>query len=212
MGSRIMHVIIAYKIAEQLSLEDRASFLLGSVAPDAVTTKNESHFFAGAGPDGSRNVDYKGFLYKYSLLAENSYILGYFTHLVADDLWLKGFYLSWLRNRMEANQGFYNLYHQDFRLLNGQLLAYYGLTEELRASLKITSSLIDLPEVAANDVKALLPHVLGDMEYDEHVLHEKLNVFTLQQIIGYIETSIELGVLNLKQAALQYPISVNKKL
>jgi hypothetical protein len=42
-GSRIMHVIIANKIANRLSIEDRTHFLLGSIAPDAVTTKNESH-------------------------------------------------------------------------------------------------------------------------------------------------------------------------
>mgnify|MGYP005840785839 CR=1 FL=1 len=36
MGSRIMHSIIGYKIAEALSIEDKTSFLLGSVAPDAV--------------------------------------------------------------------------------------------------------------------------------------------------------------------------------
>ena len=38
MGSRIMHLIIANRIAECLSIEDRTPFLLGSIAPDAVIT------------------------------------------------------------------------------------------------------------------------------------------------------------------------------
>ena len=47
MGSRIMHLIITNRIAECLSIEDRTAFLLGGIAPDAVTTKDSSHFFSG---------------------------------------------------------------------------------------------------------------------------------------------------------------------
>jgi hypothetical protein len=30
------------------------------------------------------------------------------------------------------------------------------------------------------------------------VINEKLNVFTFNQIVGYIETSVDMGLLNLK--------------
>ncbi|WP_166541776.1 zinc dependent phospholipase C family protein [Paenibacillus lutrae] len=119
MGSRIMHLIIANTIAESLSIENRTSLLLGSIAPDAVSTKNESHFFKGEAQDYSRRVDYKGFLQKYNSQVESHFIWGYYTHLIADDIWLKGFYLPWLKNRMEAKKEWYHLYHNDFRLLNG---------------------------------------------------------------------------------------------
>lgn len=204
MGSRIMHLIIANKIAERMSLEHKTLFLLGSVAPDAVSTKNESHFFKGETQDYSRSVDYKGFLQKYSSQAENPFILGYFTHLIADDIWLKGFYLCWLRNRMEANKGYYNRYHNDFRLLNGKLLEYYGYKEELRKSIYSSPAIMDLQEVNSKDVEAFIPDVLGDMEYDEEVIDEKLHVFTFDQIVGYIETSVESGLTFLKQAAVLY--------
>ncbi|WP_306553496.1 hypothetical protein [Paenibacillus sp. LK1] len=65
MGSRIMHLIVANRIADSLSIVDKTPFLLGNIAPDAVTTKDSSHFFAGEIQDYSRNVDYKGFLHKY---------------------------------------------------------------------------------------------------------------------------------------------------
>lgn len=47
MGSRIMHIIIANGIAEKLSIQDKTSFLLGGVAPDAVHSKKkkELHIF-----------------------------------------------------------------------------------------------------------------------------------------------------------------------
>ena len=198
MGSRIMHLIIANRIAECLSIEDRTSFLLGGIAPDAVSPKDLSHFFKGEVQYFSREIDYKGFLHKYSSQIENQYILGYFSHLIADEIWLKGFYLPWLKNRMEANKEMLNLYHNDFQLLNAKLLQYYNFTDQLREKLSYFPTLFDLQEVKSNDVEKFLPYVLSDMEYEKEVLNDNLHVFTLNQIVGYIETSVELGVLHIR--------------
>lgn len=206
MGSRIMHLIIANRIAERLSIEDRAPFLLGSIAPDAVTTKNESHFFIGEHQDYSRSVDYKGFLNKYSSKADSLYILGYYTHLIADEIWLKGFYLPWLRNRMDNDKEMHRLYYNDFRLLNGKLLEHYGFRDEFRRTLYYIPTIIDLQEVKSKDVEAFIPYVLGDMEYEKEDVNQKLNVFMFDQIVGYIETSVNMGLLSLKQAAILHQI------
>lgn len=193
-----MHLMIAYRIAERLSIEDKTTFLLGGIAPDAVSPKDLSHFYIGEVQDYSRRIDYKGFLDKYSSLAKSPYVLGYFTHLIADDIWLNGFYLPWLKNRMEVDQEVLNLYHNDFRILNGKLLEYYGFKDELRKTLCYISTIFDLQEVKSKDVEEFIPYVLGDMEYDKEVINEKLNVFTFNQIIGYIETSVDKGLLNIK--------------
>lgn len=202
MGSRIMHSIIGFKIADAISIEDKTSFLLGSIAPDAVFShedKNLSHFFVGNVQDYSRSIDYKGFLRKYSSVVESHYIRGYFSHLIADDIWLKGFYLSWLKNRMDADEGLYKLYHNDFRLLNGKLLEHYGFTDELRRALSNIPEIIDLQEVKSHNVEEFIPYVISDMEYDNEVINENLNVFTFDQIVGYIETSVDKALLNLKE-------------
>ena len=41
--------------------------------------------------------------------------------------------------------------------------------------------------------------VLEDMEYGVDCLEENLCVFTFDQIVGYVETSIELGVNKIKK-------------
>jgi len=197
-----MHAVIANRIADRLSIEDRTPFLLGSIAPDAVPTKDASHFFTGDVRDFSRSIDYKGFLYKYRSQEKSLYILGYFTHLIADDIWLRGFNLSWLKNRMDADEGLYKLYHNDFRLLNGKLLEYYGCADGLKKAYSLFYAVIDLEEVKSEDVRSFVPYVLGDMEYEREGLNEELNVFTFKQIIGYIETSVELGILNIKRYSL----------
>ncbi|MGO4730540.1 zinc dependent phospholipase C family protein [Paenibacillus sp. 2KB_22] len=198
MGSRIMHLVIANRIADSLSIKDKTPFLLGSIAPDAVSSKDSSHFFAGEVQDFSRNVDYKGFIHKYRSQAEDLYVLGYFTHLIADDIWLKGFNLPWLKNRMDADAELYKLYHNDFRILNGKLLEHYGYTDELRRSLNYIPTLPELDEVKSKDVEKFVPYVLGDMEYDNAILDENLNVFTFNQIVGYLETSVDMGLLNMR--------------
>ncbi|WP_161485735.1 hypothetical protein [Gracilibacillus timonensis] len=48
------------------------------------------------------------------------------------------------------------------------------------------------------DVEKFLPVVLGDMEYDKNVIIEQLHVFTFNQIIGYVETSVKLGLHKMK--------------
>lgn len=154
--------------------------------------------------DYSRNVDYKGFLHKYRSRVEDLYTLGYFTHLIADDIWLKGFNLPWLRNRMEADEGLYKQYHNDFRLLNGKLLEHYGYTDELRRRLNYIPTIPDLEEVKSKDIERLVPYVLDDMDYDKEILNENLNVFTFNQIIGYLETSVDMGILNIRYIKIKY--------
>ena len=99
---------------------------------------------------------------------------------------------------MDADEGLHKLYHNDFRLLNGKLLEYYGLTDELREMLHQVPSISDLDEVKVQDVERFISYVLGDMEYEQQVINEKLNVFTLNQIVGYIETSVDMGILKIK--------------
>lgn len=198
-----MHAIIGLKIADMLPIVEKSSFLLGCIAPDGVFTvdeKNKSHFFVGDTRDFTRRVDFPTFLQKYSHVMEQhpSYIWGYYAHLIADDIWLKGFNQAWLKNRMKADPNLYEIYHQDFRALNGKLLEHYQCKKELQAIFQSATPIVDLEEIKATDVERLIPHVLEDMEYDKDSLNKQLNVFTFIQIIGYIETSVDMSVLKLQ--------------
>lgn len=180
-------------------MKDRSSFLLGSIAPDAVPHKDVSHFFIGDVQDFSRSVDYQGFLEKYSSQVNSPYIMGYYTHLITDDVWLRGFNLSWLRNRMEADKELFHQYYNDFKLLNGKLLEYYGLTDELRKEINVVPEVLDLEEVTSKEVYDFVPYVFDDMNYDTEMIQESLNVFTFTQMVGYIETCVELGTFHIQR-------------
>ncbi|WP_413375890.1 zinc dependent phospholipase C family protein [Alkalihalobacillus sp. 1P02AB] len=191
MGSRIMHLIIANRVANQLSITKKSSFLIGGVAPDAVSPKDLSHFFVGDFSDYSRRIDFEGLLHKYSEYKQTDYLLGYYSHLIADDIWLKGFYLPWLKNRLENDREVFQRYHNDFHLLNGKLIDYYVVKDELEQALQHNNEIIDLEEVTVGDIRNFTPYVLEDMNFEQSKLKEPLKVFTLDQIIGYIETSVQ---------------------
>lgn len=193
-----MHLVIANRIADDLSIKDKTSFLLGGIAADAVSLKDLSHFYKGDVKDYSRYIDYKAFIHKYSFNKDSHFIQGYYTHLIADDIWLRGFYLPWLKNRMESDENTFHRYHNDFRLLNGKLLNYYGFTQQLNEALSKSGTIIDTEEVKSNDIKRFVPHVIGDMDYGRDELEQPLIVFTLDQIIGYIETSVDKGLMSIK--------------
>ena len=66
---------------------------------------------------------------------------------------------------MEVDKEILNLYHNDFRLLNGKVLEYYDFKDELRKTLSYIPITFDLQEVKSKDVEEFIPYVLGDMDY-----------------------------------------------
>ncbi len=139
-------------------------------------------------------------LNKYGAQSHSPFILGYYTHLIADDLWLKGFYLPWLKNRMENDNAIFNQYHNDFRLLNGKLVHHYDLKVELQQQLQKNHEIIEIEEVTSDQINTFIPFVLNDLEYEQSSLNQPLEVFTFKQIVGYIETSVEKGIMHIKQS------------
>ncbi|MCA0970202.1 zinc dependent phospholipase C family protein [Halobacillus litoralis] len=194
MGSRMMHLLIANRICEEAPIQDRTSFLRGSLAPDASRSKERSHFYAGKEEDYSRFILYDSFLKKYQHLQEHDFIKGYYTHLIADHLWLSGFYLSWLRNRMAVNDRVHSEYHHDFRLLNSKLLNHYGAREEVMEDLLNPVEGLPIDEVEEKEIEAFIPSALEDFQWQSSHLEEPLSIFTFDQIIGYIETAVDQSV------------------
>jgi ADP-ribose pyrophosphatase YjhB (NUDIX family) len=191
-----MHLIIANQMTKRLPVKNKQAFIMGGVAPDAAVPKDLSHFYAGNHSDYTRCIDYAGFLEKYRAYQDSDYLLGYYCHLIADDIWLKGFYMPWLKNRLEVDRDLFHNYHQDFRLLNGKLLKHYGLKEFDFEN--VGNFVLDLDEVKLKDVEAFIPALVADLEYGVDSLDAELSVFTLEQIIGYIETSVEKSIWHLE--------------
>lgn len=86
----------------------------------------------------------------------------------------------------------------DFRLCNAKLSKHYGPVKFDRNDMNFP----DLEEISFKQVSLFLPCVLNDFEYDKKDAEKPLEVFTFQQIVGYVETSAELGIAELKKLSL----------
>ncbi|HFK1788496.1 TPA: zinc dependent phospholipase C family protein [Bacillus pacificus] len=210
MGSRIMHAIIANGIAEKLCIQDKTSFILGGVAPDAVHSAEEkgtSHFYAGTTKNYTRRIDFNSFFQKYRAHMDSPFLLGYYTHLIADDNWLSGFFLPWLKNRIENDETIAPMYYNDFKLLNAKLLHHYDKEQQLFSLLNQEAHIVDIEEVSKENVLAFRKYLFEDMLYPEQNLHEDLQVFTFNQMVGYMETAIEKGAFYINQLSNEKFIS-----
>lgn len=128
MGLWIMYVIIVNGIVEKLFIYDKIFFLFGVVVFDVVYLKKEKgilYFYVGIMKNYMRRIDYDLFFYKYELYINFLFILGYYIYFIVDDNWLSGFFLFWLKNRIENDEIIVFLYYNDFKLLNVKLFYYY---------------------------------------------------------------------------------------
>lgn len=91
MGSRLMHAYIGQRLITSLPELDPARFLLGTIAPDArYDEKEQAHYYTGELASGTRTIDYEAF-WGDSTSWDPSFRSGYYVHLIADDIWLRGF-------------------------------------------------------------------------------------------------------------------------
>lgn len=91
------------------------------------------------------------------------------------------------------------MYHNDFKLLNGKLLHLYDKDQQLFPFLNQKATIANIEEVSEENVLAFKKLIFDDMLYSKQDLHTNLQVFTFDQIVGYVETAIEKGVFYLEQ-------------
>ena len=92
MASAVIHLAVAKELEKYLKIENKKDYNLGAIAPDIAQQlkieKTKSHFIYNTKSDVP-NI--KLFKEKYKNFMNNSFELGYFTHLYTDKLWFDGF-------------------------------------------------------------------------------------------------------------------------
>lgn len=198
MGSRMMHLIIAERVAERIDISDRPRFLLGGIAPDAVhgrEQKTRSHYYEGSVDDGTRRVHYEGFIEKYQKEIQDEFILGYVVHLVGDDVWMKDIYFKKdLKNRIDADPSVLEKWHADFRKLNSMFVGQCGCggLEQQLASAELSDTLIE--EIEINNLREFIEETLGDFHSSKVFSSKDLEIYLVEEITGYIKSATEQAV------------------
>ncbi|MCT4785809.1 zinc dependent phospholipase C family protein [Exiguobacterium aestuarii] len=187
MGSHLMHLVIANEMAEELPELDEVAFILGSLAPDATTEKGDSHYYAGRHDDLSRRLDLNQY-WRDSEGEDISFRLGYYAHLVADEIWLQGFYKGWLKEVITQHPEKQAAYYADFDAYNARLSKRLGKFDFERLKRKPT-----------------FDELIEKVERDAAMTEEgTYTMFLPHQFDGYVDTCVRrcLEMVKRKRAML----------
>jgi len=188
MGSRVMHYTITSMLAERLNLSD-SSFLLGGIAPDVHKHMNEpksrSHFFA-IGPDGLIVSHHREFKEKYKAYMDDPFFLGYYFHLISDDVWVREIYYKKIKRlpqpeKIKAKA----MYYRDFWRLNGLLIDRYSL--ELKPMPAIEPA---VDEIDAKRLPELIRDLQSDFERKDEAKSEDLEILHADEVADVLEHTV----------------------
>lgn len=207
MASAIIHIAIAKKIKEKLNVENSKDYYLGSIAPDISKqigrTKYESHFLINSLPN-IPNIEV--FTKKYPNFKNNSFDLGYFTHLYADKLWFENFIPNLTINnslklldgtiiQVENEQEITDMIYSDYTNINIKLIEKYNLDLSLfYEDFVIPKTTIE--EIPADKLDILI-NKMGIII--ENSKEEKTYVFDDYSVEQFIEESSKIILEELKK-------------
>lgn len=138
MPSRMIHYLIAEKVAEQVQIEDLNRFKIGSLCPDMSwredDSKHRTHYFETHGDKKSGN--WLRFVEQYrEQMKQDDLYLGILCHLITDMIWFHEVMEPSIRSKVkskEERQEKYQYGYKDFHCLNYILREEFGLTYELK--------------------------------------------------------------------------------
>jgi len=188
MGSRMMHYCMTTQINKVLNIQ-ADQLLIGGLAPDVHKQMNQpkavSHF-AKADLNGIVHTDFTAFHAKYLTGHPSPFHLGYYYHLISDDIWVKEIYykkIKWLPP--EEKKIAQTKYYRDFWRLNGKLADYYSVQP-----IKLEVVPVEIDEIDYRFLPALIEEMYRDFERMDEAKEEKLEILDFDEVIQILERSI----------------------
>ena len=192
MGSHLMHYCIAALVENRLGWH-RPEFMLGNLAPDVAEysirdqNKRLSHFIR-LDSSGEGFFDLERFAARYLREQRSLFHVGYYFHLLSDDLWIKRVYIPMVHHqpstfRLEAKQR----YERDLNRLNSRLLKHYRLRYT-----DLEHKVMLMPEADLT----LLPELVDDLKLEiqmasEQTEWEPLEILDWDNVIEVLEHTVE---------------------
>lgn len=130
MGSRIIHYCVGNEILKRVKLDEH-QFILGNLAPDVYSPELGgslvSHFRIPEEIMEYECVDLERFKSKYEHQITNDFVLGYYCHLITDNLWLKDAYKKYGHLGLDERNQAVKLVYKDYWVLNTMLIDKFSL-------------------------------------------------------------------------------------
>ncbi len=205
MASRIMHLAVSERIAEYFSL-DLHRFNLGNLLPDLHENTRESkaisHFrierepYEDATTDEYQYFDYNSFLQKYKRKMDDDLYLGYYCHLITDELWIQNVYIKYMRDKYRKKRiDQQNNYYHDFSRLNQIIKEKYNLR------MNIVFEKAQISEIDDNKTSELKIALENDFKTKYNDLD--LLLFEYEDIINFVKDASNAIIENIENIKLR---------
>lgn len=144
MASYIMHAAVSQEVAKHFNINPK-KFLYGNLLPDSAfesyASKQRTHFridkesYESSQASYYQYYDHEAFLKKYHKHMHNDIYLGYYCHLLTDEIWIQRIYIKYMRdeNRSKRLDQQANYYH-DYDRLNPIVRKIYSPSIEVEVA------------------------------------------------------------------------------
>ncbi len=205
MASRIIHLAVSERVAEHFGL-DLGRFNLGNLLPDLHDNTRESkavsHFriarelYEDAKTNEYQYFDYDKFLQKYKRKMHDNLYLGYYCHLITDELWIQNVYIKYMRDKDRKKRiDQQNNYYHDFSRLNQIVKEKYNLR------MNVVFEKAQISEIDDNKTSELKIALENDFKtkYDDL----DLLLFEYEDIINFVEDASNAIIENIENIKLR---------
>lgn len=197
MGSLMMHYCILNELDKKFKI-NKNRFLMGVLSTDIChleeQPKNKSHFMA-VDENGIRNVDYYDFYNKYKNQFDDSFFLGYFCHLISDDIW------HYERVPMEINKlpttekSIAKVkFLRDLKKLNIIIVNHFKLENHIHAIRKLevfeAMNTVKVDEINIKLLPDMFKQLSQHFEAGSQKQNEPLELFYIDEVINYINKAV----------------------
>lgn len=192
MPSRMIHYLVAERVAEKVPIRDMNRFKIGSLCPDMSTREDKSkhitHYSDVAG--NKKGMNWKRYTenYREKMEADDLY-LGVLCHLITDGVWFHDTMEPCIRSKAKEKEERNRMYQEgygDFHRLNYLLREEFDLRYELTEDRNIELSGLH-PEFYDGVIGALY----GDFFEEPPAKKEELVIYRYEPSLRCIEHAIE---------------------
>lgn len=188
----MIHYLIAEKVAEQVKMENRNRFVLGSLCPDMSCredgSKNRTHYLEVHGDKKGGN--WMTFVSRYGdKMKQDELYLGVLCHLITDMVWFHEIMETQIRSRVktgEERQAMYQKGYEDFHRLNYILRNEFGLVYHLEEDRNL-----ELEGLRPDLYDEVIQGLYRDFYEDPVAEKEELEIYTYDISLECIRLCIE---------------------
>lgn len=185
-----MHYCIGNEILKSVGL-NLSLFTIGNLSPDAHDGSTHGNAYAHYktaykfGVDKYPVVDLEAFKSKYLLKTYDDFILGYYCHLITDNMWSKSVYFEYIEGHEDERNTRVEMFYNDYFTLNKVLLERFNLNNVI---LHVPEQ-ISIEEITSENLQRVVHEFYND--FNRINKNEVLTILNIQFILNFIRNAAE---------------------